>query len=155
MSYKYNTMSSSSSPSSTKVVKVNPVIFKYKMISFNINEKEDSIVIELNTGNYPIQYQYNPNSAKGHALLLKVEYLSLDKQQYKDPGLSLLFHLNSAYNFFATIVESENGIGMEIHTGLYPMAIEGANKMIQTNGMSPSICTQNNSINIKILLPNY
>ncbi len=154
MSYKYQTNMSSTS-SSSKVVKINPVIFKYKMISFNINEKDDSIVIELNTGNYPIQYQYNPNSSKGHALLLKVEYLQLDKQQYKDPGLSLLFHLNSAYNFFATVVESENGIGMEVHTGIYPMAIDGSNKMIQPSNTSPSIATQNNSINIKILLPNY
>ena len=67
MSYKYQTNMSSTS-SSSKVVKINPVIFKYKMVSFNSNEKEDSIVIELNTGNYPIQYQYNPNSTKGKYL---------------------------------------------------------------------------------------
>ncbi len=125
------------------------------MLSFNINEKEDSICVELNTGNYPIQYQYNPNSTKGHSLLLKVEYLPIDKQQYKDPGLSLLFHLNSAFNFFATVVESENGIGIEVHTGIYPMAIDGSNKIIQPSNASPSIITQNNAMQVKILLPTY
>ena len=64
---------------------------------------------------------------------------------------NFLHHLNSAFNFFTTVVESETGIGIEVHTGIYSMAMDGSNKMIQQSNTSPSIVTQNNSIQIKIL----
>jgi hypothetical protein len=130
---------------SSKAIKVHPVIFRYKSLNFQVNEKDDNISIEItNNNSSPIQTTYNPVHPKGHNLLIKLEYNSSEKQQYKEPGLHLLFHINTALCWYAGISENENGIMIEIFTGSYPMFVDQINKVNLINNNSNTI---NNTIN--------
>jgi hypothetical protein len=139
-------------------LKTMPIIFKYKMINFQFNEKEEGLVAEVSTGVYPIQSQYNPCHIKGHTLTIKVDYLIGDKNNFKEPGLNLLFNLNSSLNLYVAIVEEETGIVIEIHSGMYPIFIDVKNKImtppinnILLSQQTQSIITHNNCLTAKIL----
>lgn len=141
----------SSSRQMFKPYKINPVSFRYRMLSFNLTEKDDMICAEINTGIYPIKTQYNPVNSKGHTLIVKVDYTAVDRQAFKEPGLNLYFNLNSQNTWTAGISEDETGIQLEIHTGCYPMFIDTTNKLVTSLGNNISLT--NNSILVKLVQP--
>ena len=113
----------------TRTYKINPVVFKYKMIQVNVIEKDNNINLEFSSGSYAINSQYNPCADnKGNSLTLKVDYSLLDKQKYESPGMECCFTLNSELNLYMALVESESGISLELFSGYYPMYLEHQNK---------------------------
>ncbi len=144
-----------------KTIKVHPLIFKYKNISFQVNEKDDNVSIDITSIGSPIQTTYNPCHTKGHQLCIKTEYNSSEKQLYKEPGMNLLFHINTSLCWYVGINETEFGITIDIYTGSFPMYVDQVNKMMTTSSSSTSnsnskyitTSTHNHSLNIKILNP--
>lgn len=142
-----------------KTIKVHPLIFKYKNISFQVNEKDDNVSIDITSIGSPIQTIYNPCHPKGHQLCIKTEYSSCEKQAYKEPGMNLLFHINTSLCWYAGINESENGITIDIYTGSFPMYVDQVNKMLSSSSTTSSSSkyvsstSNNHSLSIKILNP--
>jgi|LakMenE01Jun11ns_1017448.scaffolds.fasta_scaffold9305298_1 hypothetical protein len=136
---------------SNKAIKINPASFKYKMISFNVVEKDDLIQFEFNSGQYPVQAQYNPCSVKGHTLTIKLDYTTLEKQSYRNPGVELFFNIHSLYSWYIALLETETGITMELHSGNNPMYIDHQNKIVTNN--IHTIGLQNNQIFARIVPP--
>ena len=85
---------------------------------------------------------------KGHVLIVKIEYSNIDRQNFKEPGLSMYFNLNSQNTWYVGISEDETGIQLELHSGCFPMYIDTTNKVISTLGNNLTI--QNNTVVIKL-----
>jgi hypothetical protein len=132
-------------------VKVQPVHIKYRMINLNFVEKDGTVIANLTTGCYPIQSQYNPNNSKGHTLTIKIECHPNDRQKIYETQTELLFTINSELNWIVALVENENNITIEIHSGSYPMLIDQSNKLVLHHGNN--IGLQNNNLSIKIVPP--
>jgi hypothetical protein len=135
-----------------KSFKINPVAFKYKMVSFALIEKDDCVMAEFNTGSYPIQYQYTPCSQKGgHVCFVKVEFSASDRSTYKEAGLqNLTFNCGSYQPWTVTVNETTEYILFELQSGPYPMSLDMSNKLITTS-QSPCIASKDNVLTIRML----
>ena len=135
---------------SKKMNKIHPFLFKYKMIELNLVEKDDTCVVEIATGNYPVNVTYNPMTSKGHLATVKVEYTANDKATVSARPLSLIWNIQVNTNWFAAITESENNCTIEVMAGTNPLHIEHHNCLVSN---SVNVSSKDNKVSIKFLQP--
>jgi len=111
------------------LLKTYPFIFNYKSINFSITENDTSFLLEI-TSKYMIHTSYTPKTIKGNKINAKIIFSQSEKLGSKDNGVTMHITLNSDYGWFCSLVENENGITLEIHTGEHQFTMDQSLKNI-------------------------